>query len=104
MSMFCYQCEQTNKGQGCTVSGVCGKDPSTAVLLDLLIHATKGISMYARRAADLGASDREVDRAVLDYLFATVTNVDFDPQRIQGHLTDAPDFSPYDQTPEDEHG
>ena len=55
--MYCYQCEQTAKGTGCTTLGVCGKDPATAALQDLLVHATKGISMYAHRAAELGASD-----------------------------------------------
>ena len=79
--MYCYQCEQTSKGTGCTVFGVCGKDPSTAALQDLLVHAAKGVSMYAHRAAQLGVADREIDRAVLDFLFATVTNVDFDPAR-----------------------
>ncbi len=87
--MYCYQCEQTAKGTGCTTFGVCGKDPATAALQDLLIHAAKGVSMYAHRAAELGASDRQIDRAVLDYLFATVTNVDFDPARLQRHLVEA---------------
>ena len=87
--MYCYQCEQTSKGTACTVQGTCGKDATTAALQDLLIHATKGISMYAHRAAALGTTDREVDRAVLGYLFATVTNVDFDPERLRGHLLDA---------------
>jgi len=87
--MYCYQCEQTAKGTGCTTFGVCGKDPATAALQDLLVLAAKGISMYAHRAAELGASDRLVDRAVLDYLFATVTNVDFDPARLQAHLVEA---------------
>ena len=59
--MFCYQCEQTAKGTGCTVRGVCGKDAETAVLQDLLVHATKGISMYAHRARELGVVDREID-------------------------------------------
>ena len=54
MSMFCYQCEQTAMGTGCTVRGVCGKDATTAALQDLLLYATKGISMYAHRAAELG--------------------------------------------------
>ena len=58
MSMFCYQCEQTAKGTGCTIQGVCGKDETTAILQDLLIYATKGISMYAKRARKLGATDR----------------------------------------------
>jgi hydroxylamine reductase len=87
--MFCYQCEQTAKGTGCEKIGVCGKDGTTAVLQDLLVHAAKGVSVYAHRAAQLGVRDAEVDGAVLDYLFATVTNVDFDPQRLAGHLREA---------------
>jgi hydroxylamine reductase len=81
--MFCYQCEQTAKGIGCTIQGVCGKDPTTAVLQDLLVHATKGIAMYAHRARLLGEVDREVNVFTLEALFSTVTNVDFDPERIQ---------------------
>ncbi len=84
--MFCYQCEQTSKGAGCQQVGVCGKDPETATLQDLLVHATKGLSMYAHRAAQLGVRDAQVDRAMLEGLFATVTNVDFDPARIEEHL------------------
>jgi hydroxylamine reductase len=87
--MYCYQCEQTAKGTGCNVTGVCGKEPATAALQDLLVHATKGISMFAHRAAELGARDPKVDRAIIAFLFATVTNVDFDPERLQGHLVDA---------------
>jgi hydroxylamine reductase len=87
--MYCYQCEQTAKGTGCDQLGVCGKDPTTAALQDLLIHATKGVAMYAHRAAELGARDPAVDRAVLEGLFATVTNVDFDPARIEKHLAQA---------------
>lgn len=83
MSMFCYQCEQTGKGTGCTIQGVCGKDAETATLQDLLIYATKGISMFAHRARELGAKDREIDVFILEALFTTVTNVDFDSQRIK---------------------
>jgi hydroxylamine reductase len=87
--MYCYQCEQTAKGTGCTSFGVCGKDPTTAVLQDLLVYAAKGIAMYAHRAAELGFSDKAIDRVTLESLFATVTNVDFDPQRIARHLYEA---------------
>ena len=87
--MFCYQCEQTTKGTGCQQIGVCGKDPETAALQDLLVHATKGLSMYAHRAAKLGVRDDEIDRSMLEGLFATVTNVDFDPARIEKHLRQA---------------
>jgi hydroxylamine reductase len=81
--MYCYQCEQTAKGTGCTVAGVCGKDARTAALQDLLVHATKGISMFAHRAAKLGRRDREIDVFVVEALFATITNVDFDPERLE---------------------
>ena len=89
MSMFCYQCEQTAKGTGCTVQGVCGKDERTAVLQDLLVHACKGIGMYAHRAAELGGIDPAVGRFTVEALFATLTNVDFDPERLQGLLLKA---------------
>ena len=86
MEMFCYQCEQTPKGTGCVVSGVCGKDPETAALQDLLIHAAKGVSRYAARARSLGVKDREIDHFVVESLFTTITNVNFDPARLQALL------------------
>jgi len=84
--MFCYQCEQTAKGTGCTVHGVCGKDPETSALQDLLVHVVIGIGMYANRARVMGAKDREVDMFVIEALFTTVTNVDFDPARIESYI------------------
>ena len=86
MGMFCYQCEQTAKGAGCTVAGVCGKDATTAQLQDLTVYAVKGLGMYAHRARQLGAKDAEVDRFVLEALFTTVTNVNFDPERMRGFV------------------
>ena len=80
--MFCYQCEQTAKGQGCSQIGVCGKDDNTATLQDLLVHALKGVSMFAHRAAQLGARDASIDEFVVEALFATLTNVNFDPVRV----------------------
>ncbi len=82
-SMFCFQCEQTAKGTGCTAFGVCGKDPETAALQDLLNYFSKGLAMYAHRASRLGVTDREIDHAMLEALFTTVTNVNFDPRRLQ---------------------
>jgi hydroxylamine reductase len=87
--MFCYQCEQTAGGTGCTRHGVCGKDATTAILQDLLVWAAKGISQYAGRARKLGAADRDVDVFVIEALFATVTNVDFDPRRLAAMLAEA---------------
>ncbi|MCX7009364.1 MAG: hydroxylamine reductase [Kiritimatiellaeota bacterium] len=81
--MFCYQCEQAGKGTGCDQFGVCGKDPETAALQDLLIHAAQGISQYAHRARQLGVKDRDADVFVVEALFTTVTNVNFDPQRLE---------------------
>lgn len=89
MSMFCYQCEQTAKGTGCTKAGVCGKSPEVAALQDLLVHATKGISMYAHRARQLGVQDHDVDVFVIKALFTTVTNVNFDTARLEGLLRQA---------------
>ncbi len=80
--MFCYQCEQTAKGTGCTQMGVCGKDDATSGLQDLLVYAAQGVSNYAHRAKALGASDIAVDIFVVEALFATVTNVDFDTARL----------------------
>ncbi|HEY1255748.1 MAG TPA: hydroxylamine reductase, partial [Terracidiphilus sp.] len=80
--MFCYQCEQTSKGEGCQTLGVCGKDETTATLQDLLIHAIKGVSMYAHRARQHGASDAEIDAFTIQAIFATLTNVNFDPDRL----------------------
>ena len=87
--MFCYQCEQTAKGRGCTSSGVCGKDSETAALQDLLIHTVKGISMFAHRAGGLGVRDAKTDVFVVEALFATVTNVNFDSQRLGDLLAQA---------------
>jgi hydroxylamine reductase len=84
--MFCFQCEQTAKGTGCTVAGVCGKDAKTATLQDLLVYATKGISMYAHRARELGVRDSAIDRFVIEALFTTITNVNFDPERLEAML------------------
>ena len=88
-TMFCYQCEQTAKGSGCTLKGVCGKEPQVAALQDLLLYATKGLSMYAHCAHQLGIQDRDVDVFVLEALFSTVTNVDFDVERLQELLVRA---------------
>lgn len=80
--MFCYQCEQTARGTGCNVVGVCGKSAEVSDLQDLLVHAAKGIAMYAHRARGLGSVDREIDRFVVEALFTTVTNVNFDNLRM----------------------
>ena len=81
--MFCFQCEQTSKGTGCTDFAVCGKTESTAYLQDLLVHAAKGIAQYSHRARRLGATEPDLDRFLLEALFVTVTNVNFDDAAIE---------------------
>lgn len=87
--MFCYQCEQTAKGSGCVLRGVCGKDSETAALQDLLVYAAKGISMYAHRAQELAAKDSEIDVFVTEALFSTITNVNFNPEKLADILAQA---------------
>jgi hydroxylamine reductase len=79
--MFCYQCEQTAKGEGCTKMGVCGKPQDVAALQDLLIYILKGLSLVAQEARKQGVIDREVNVFTVEALFSTLTNVNFDPQR-----------------------
>ncbi|WP_028319251.1 hydroxylamine reductase [Desulfobulbus elongatus] len=79
--MFCNQCEQTAKGIGCTIAGVCGKNEEVADLQDLLIHALQGLSLYAREGRKLGIVDEATDLFTLEAIFSTLTNVDFDPVR-----------------------
>ncbi len=79
--MFCYQCEQTAKGEGCTVLGVCGKKPEVAALQDLLLFTLMGLSQVAVEGRKVGISDRDVNVFTVQAAFSTLTNVDFDPNR-----------------------
>lgn len=76
--MFCYQCEQTAKGEGCTKIGVCGKQPEVAGLQDLLIYALEGLGLIAVEGRRVGVSDRAANVFTCEALFATLTNVNFD--------------------------
>jgi len=79
--MFCFQCEQTAKGTGCTIQGVCGKSAEVANLQDLLIYQLKGIAAYQKQLMDLGEKlETETIEFVEDSLFMTLTNVNFDPE------------------------
>jgi hydroxylamine reductase len=87
--MFCYQCEQASQGTGCTAIGVCGKKPDVAALQDLLVYTLKGIAFWADKARANGTKDQEIDRFMIDGLFTTVTNVDFDPEAVSKFVTEA---------------
>ncbi len=79
--MFCYQCEQTARGVGCDRVGVCGKQPDVAALQDLLMYAVKGMAEVAVEGRKVGVSDPTINRFTCEAVFATLTNVDFDPDR-----------------------
>ncbi|MBU3175558.1 hydroxylamine reductase [Clostridium estertheticum] len=78
MSMFCYQCQEAANCTGCTVKGVCGKTENLAKAQDLLIYITKGISIYSVRARENGIVNKKVDNFIMESLFATITNANFD--------------------------
>ena len=80
--MFCNQCEQTAKGTGCTIAGVCGKTGDVAALQDLLTNATRGLATVDVAAEALGIDTTAAGAFTADALFTTLTNVDFDPARL----------------------
>ena len=87
--MFCYQCEQTFKGTGCTIQGVCGKKPEVAALQDLLIYTLAGLSKVAVDARKQQAVDEKIGIFTLKASFSTLTNVDFDPDRFADLIHEA---------------
>jgi len=86
MSMFCYQCQETAKGTGCTIAGVCGKKEDVATTQDLLIWVTKGISILANTGRSHNFISREADKFVFDALFTTITNANFDKEAIAAKI------------------
>jgi hydroxylamine reductase len=79
--MFCNQCEQAAKGEGCVKIGVCGKEPDLADLQDLLIYVLQGVSQVAVEGRKVGVTDSEVNLFVCEGIFSTLTNVNFDTER-----------------------
>lgn len=80
MSMFCYQCQETAKGTGCTMRGVCGKTADVSNLQDLLMYTLKGISVYALEARQAKIATPEADKFIMEGLFSTITNANFDKE------------------------
>jgi len=80
MSMFCYQCQETAKGTGCTIKGVCGKTDDVANLQDLLIFLLKGISIYSTEARKAGIENPSINHFIMESLFTTITNANFDKE------------------------
>ena len=87
--MFCYQCQETAQGRGCTVAGVCGKNAEVAAMLDLLIYVTKGLSAVTTALREQGVSiDASVNHLVTMNLFTTITNANFDEDSIRARITE----------------
>ncbi|WP_456432614.1 hydroxylamine reductase [Thermosulfuriphilus sp.] len=84
--MFCNQCEQTAKGLACTKVGVCGKTEDVDLLQDLLVYALQGLGQVAQEGRKVGVEDRETDVFTCEALFSTLTNVNFDPERIKDYI------------------
>ena len=82
MSMFCFQCQETAKGTGCTTKGICGKTEDVANLQDLLVYVLKGISFYSTKAREKGIENAAVNHFIMEGLFVTITNANFDRQAI----------------------
>ncbi len=89
MSMFCYQCQEAAGNEGCTVKGVCGKEPETANLQDLLIWVSKGISYFNVKAKEAGIQDEETGLFVIENLFSTITNANFDDEWFEDRIRES---------------
>ncbi|MCU4157515.1 hydroxylamine reductase [Carboxylicivirga sp. A043] len=82
MSMFCYQCQEAAKGVGCSVKGVCGKTEDVANLQDLLLYTTKGVALISQLADEKGIDTAVANKYIIDSLFITITNANFDRNKI----------------------
>lgn len=80
--MFCFQCQETAKGTGCILSGVCGKTPEVANMQDLLLFVVRGIAVYNQALRKDGRSSARADKFIFDALFTTITNANFDKHTI----------------------
>ncbi|OLS01518.1 hydroxylamine reductase [Tissierella creatinophila] len=89
MNMFCYQCQEAAGGKGCTKVGVCGKTADVSNLQDLMIYALKGISVLGLKADEIELETQGMDRFIIEGLFMTITNANFDKERFFEKIKDA---------------
>jgi len=89
MSMFCFQCQETARNQGCTVKGVCGKEPQTAALMDLLLYVARGVAIVQKSLREKGLAAELPDHFIMDALFCTITNANFDDAAISERIDKA---------------
>ena len=87
MSMFCYQCQETAKGTGCTLVGVCGKTEEVSDIQDLLLFVAKGVAVYNNHLRESGKASSEADMFIVDALFTSITNANFDFEIIKNKVT-----------------
>lgn len=95
MSMFCFQCQETAKGTGCILSGVCGKNPEVANMQDLLLFVVRGISVYNEALNKSNRPSAEADKFVFDALFMTITNANFDKTAIVDKIKEGLELKKY---------
>ncbi|MDD3435727.1 MAG: hydroxylamine reductase [Candidatus Gastranaerophilales bacterium] len=106
MNMYCYQCEQTAKGEGCQIQGVCGKQATSADLQDEIVSKIKELAFYANKLRQSDYINKKADMAMIEGLFTTVTNVNFDDIRlkrvketIQIQINELKELANFDYTP-----
>lgn len=87
--MFCFQCQEAAGGKGCTIKGVCGKEPQTAGLMDVLLYAVRGEAIVNRALREKGAPDEAASRQMIDALFSTITNANFDDAALKAKIEKA---------------
>ena len=88
-TMFCYQCQETARGKGCELQGVCGKHADTSARMDLLLYAVRGIAIINRALREKGEPDCDASHFVIDALFTTITNANFYNDSLDGFIRKA---------------
>lgn len=83
MNMFCYQCQETSKGTGCALMGVCGKTPEVSNIQDLLLFVARGVAVYNDELRKTGKASKVADKFIIDAMFISITNANFDFEAIQ---------------------
>ncbi len=89
MEMFCFQCQEAALGKGCTIKGVCGKEPQTAALMDLLLYVLRGEAIVNSALREKGIADVNASHQILDAIFSTITNANFDNNAIKERIEKA---------------
>jgi hydroxylamine reductase len=84
--MFCFQCQETAGNKGCTIKGVCGKEPQTAKLMDMLIYATRGLAVVNSKLREKNLASKKAEHLILDAMFSTITNANFDDEAIKSRI------------------